>query len=66
MPQAKHKKVRENPVPRNCLRCARKFTAEGRFVRICNSCKEGKLWKAGPEASDKAYPVPAKSRGGVR
>jgi len=34
-------------VERECLRCRDKFTAEGRYIRVCRRCKNSESWQSG-------------------
>ena len=39
--------VEFEPVRRVCLRCRESFTANGRYIRLCITCKQRASWSSG-------------------
>lgn len=40
------KKAVPSTIDRSCLMCGANFKADGPYIRVCESCKRGKRWRA--------------------
>ena len=48
---SRYHEVNDEPVQRVCLTCRSEFTANGRFNRICDGCKNLVSMKSGPDVA---------------
>ncbi len=50
---------------RVCLNCPKTFLSTGIENRVCCVCKKTRVWQSA-ENPQESWPMPAKSRGGIR